>query len=36
MTEPSRISAEYTRYYLEVYIRKCYDAGRSLFVEIAA
>jgi hypothetical protein len=36
MAPPSRISAADSRYKLDVYISKCYDAARSLFVEIAA
>jgi len=36
MTSLSRISAADSRYKLYVYINKCYDAARSLFLEIAA
>jgi len=36
MTSLSPISAADSRYKLYVYINKCYDAARSLFLEIAA
>ena len=36
MTSPPRISSADSRYYQDVYLSKCYDAARSLFLEIAA
>jgi len=36
MAQHSSISDADSRYKLDVYIRKCYGATRSLFVEISA